>query len=322
MDEATLNQRHPGRGAVEDALLDLKLIDSRVCQSLLSAPWGLPLPDEPHTMAFAIPARGRCRVQVGDRDETLRGGDFALLPHGTPHTLTDIEGTAPLPAGALRWDSVRGRCIIDAGGDGERTHLVTGCLVFEASPLLSGLPDLLLLPRGADLGWQEGIADVLCREVLRPGAGSEVVLTHLAGLLTIGAIRRWLEQDPADGFLRALRQPAIRRTLDALHADPSRTWTLASLARVAAMSRSAFSQLFSETVGEPPMRYWTRWRMSVAREWLLEGDVSVEEAADRLGYQSRAAFARSYKAHTGEPPGRTRRSGRPTLRTLNDRLTA
>lgn len=321
MEDVVLNQRHPTR-AMDDALTSLRVVDSRVCQSMLSAPWGLEVPHEPHSSYFVTPVRGRCRVATDRQDRWLKPGDFVLLPHGDRHRITDIDGTTPLPPGALQWDSVRGRCIIDAGGGGERTHIVTGCLVFEASPLLSGLPAMLLLPRGEDLGWQEGIADVLRREVLRPGAGSEVVITHLAGLLVIGAIRRWLQQDDAEGFLQALRQPGLRAALDALHADPTRAWSLEQLARVAAMSRSAFSQRFSEAIGEPPMRYWTRWRMSVAREWLLDERATVDEVADRLGYRSRAAFSRSYKAHTGESPGQTRRLGRAPLRTLNERLTA
>lgn len=309
-----------GRSPVDHALMDLRLVDRRMCQSLLSAPWGLALPPAPHAAAFVVAARGRCRVASDDATVDLRRGDFVLLPHGDGHRISDADGTPPLPPGTLRWDSVRGRCIVDAGGDGERTHLLTGCLVFEASPLVAGLPPLLVLPRGAGLDWQTDIADVLCREAARPGPGSEIVLSHLVGLLAVGAIRRWLEQEATEGFLGALREPAIRAALDALHADPRRTWTLGALARRAALSRSAFSQRFTAAVGEPPMRYWTRWRMSVAREWLLDGETTVEDAADRLGYRSRAAFSRAYKAHNGESPGQTRRAGRPALRTLNDRL--
>jgi AraC-like DNA-binding protein len=105
-----------------------------------------------------------------------------------------------------------------------------------------------------------------------------------------------------------------------MHADPRRVWSLDELARVAGMSKSAFAQQFVDTVGLPPMRYWAQWRMSVARDWLLDRRYTVDEASDTLGYGSRSAFSRAYKAHIGESPGLTRRVGRVRPRTLNDRV--
>ena len=196
-------------------------------------------------------------------------------------------------------------------------------LTYRESPLRVALPDLLHTPRDAGLGWQAGAAGLLCQEARTPGPGSEAVLTHLAGLLAIGAVRQWLaEADPDQGFGRALHTPELRRALDAIHADPTTPWTLADLARTAGMSRSSFSKAFTDTIGASPMRYTTRWRMSVAREWLVDGTTTVDEAADRLGYRSRAAFSRAYKASTGESPGHTRRRGRPVVRTLNQHITA
>jgi len=318
-----INQPHASRAPIDDALLALRMVESRLCQSILGSPWGLAVPEDRHICAFVMVARGRCRLSIEGHSLELTDGEFVLLPRGSAHQLSDAAGTEPQTPGALRWESVRGRCIIDGGGEGESTHLLTGCLVFEASPLLAALPPVLSLPRETSIRWQEGVADLLRREALRPGPGSEVVLSHLVGLLAIGAIRRWLDDEEAsDGFLRALRTPAIRTTLDRLHGDPARVWTLEELARTSGMSRSAFSQKFVDTVGEPPMRYWVRWRMSVARDWLLDGRCTVEEAADTLGYRSRAAFSRAYKANTGESPGQTRSKGRPQLRTLNERLMA
>lgn len=73
-------------------------------------------------------------------------------------------------------------------------------------------------------------------------------------------------------------------------------------------------------LGVPPMRYWTQWRMSVASQWLRDDQLSVDEAAEQLGYGSRAAFARTFKATTGHSPGEVRRSARASLRTINEQL--
>ena len=51
------------------------------------------------------------------------------------------------------------------------------------------------------------------------------------------------------------------------------------------------------------------WRMQVAQVALADGDATVGELADRLGYRSEAAFARAFKRVIGLPPGAARRQG-------------
>jgi hypothetical protein len=66
-----------------------------------------------------------------------------------------------------------------------------------------------------------------------------------------------------------------------VHRDPAQPWSVASLARETAMSRSAFAARFTELVGEPVMQYVTRWRMQVALDWLRTDDVPVAALAAR-----------------------------------------
>jgi AraC-like DNA-binding protein len=93
-----------------------------------------------------------------------------------------------------------------------------------------------------------------------------------------------------------------------IHRDPSRAWTVASLADELAMSRSAFAARFTELVDEPVMQYVTRWRMQVAVNSLKEEGATVAELASRLGYRSEAAFARAFKRVIGLPPGAVKRA--------------
>ena len=143
---------------------------------------------------------------------------------------------------------------------------------------------------------------------LRPGG--ETVITRLADVLVIQAIRSWLARDPAarTGWLGALQDEQIGRAITLIQRDPARPWTIASLAYEVAMSRSAFAARFSQLVGEPPMHYVTRWRMHLALTWLKEDRATLGELALRLGYQSEAAFSRAFKRCMGVPPGAVRRS--------------
>ncbi|HEX6569629.1 MAG TPA: helix-turn-helix transcriptional regulator, partial [Acidimicrobiales bacterium] len=111
----------------------------------------------------------------------------------------------------------------------------------------------------------------------------------------------------------ALQDPRIGLALSLIHRDPALPWSVASLARETAMSRSAFAARFTELVGEPVMKYVTRWRMQVALDWLQHEDLAVVELASRLGYDSEAAFSRAFKRTVGISPGAARRAAPDTL---------
>jgi AraC-like DNA-binding protein len=136
------------------------------------------------------------------------------------------------------------------------------------------------------------------------------VITRLADILVIQAIRAWIETAPAarTGWLGALHDAQIGRALALIHRDPARDWTVASLARELSMSRSAFAARFTEVAGEPAMQYVTRWRMHVALDTLQRDGATVAQLADRLGYRSEAAFARAFKRVIGKPPGAVRQA--------------
>jgi AraC-like DNA-binding protein len=142
--------------------------------------------------------------------------------------------------------------------------------------------------------------------------GGEAVITRLADVLVIQAIRAWIETAPAarTGWLGALQDPQVGRALALIHREPARAWTVASLAQELAMSRSGFAARFSQMVDEPAMQYLTRWRMQLAQHALQTEATTAAELAGRLGYQSEAAFARAFKRVTGMPPGAVKRGGR------------
>ena len=146
-------------------------------------------------------------------------------------------------------------------------------------------------------------------EAAEPKPGGEAVITRLSDILVIQAIRHWLEHDPGAkrGWLGAIQDPQIGTALTLIHRDPGRDWTLDSLAREVAMSRSAFAERFSRLVGEGAGQYLTHWRMHLATEALQRDGTTAAELAERYGYRSEAAFSRAFKRVVGKPPGAVRR---------------
>jgi AraC-like DNA-binding protein len=110
--------------------------------------------------------------------------------------------------------------------------------------------------------------------------------------------------------LRSLGDPLIGRALALLHAQPARGWTVDSLAREAAASRSQLAERFSRMLGCPPMESLTRWRMQLSARRMLEGSEPLKDIAIAVGYESDSGFNRTFRRYFGEPPAHWRRRHR------------
>jgi AraC-like DNA-binding protein len=154
--------------------------------------------------------------------------------------------------------------------------------------------------------------NLLACEVEHPGPGSEILIQRLFDALFLYVVRAWIEQDSErPGWMAALRDPALGKALASIHAEPGGDWTVAALARTTGLSRAAFARRFTQTVGEPPMAYLTRWRMGLAAQLLSGGQQPLPDVARRLGYESEFAFSRAFKRNYGVAPATYRRHGMP-----------
>jgi AraC-like DNA-binding protein len=200
--------------------------------------------------------------------------------------------------------------IMRHGGDGELTHLTCGLVRFDhvaGQQLVALLPKVLQIDTWEEEegSWLQSTLRFIVREARELRPGGETVITHLADILIIQAIRSWLDTAPDanQGWLAALRDKQIGRALTAIHRTPEKTWSVASLAKEAGMSRSGFSARFTQLVGDSALRYLTRWRMQLARTRLSESSTPLSELSVSLGYQSEAAFCRAFKREFGVSPG-------------------
>ncbi len=182
----------------------------------------------------------------------------------------------------------------------------------EAFPLLHSLPKVIHIPaqQGQMAPGFTEIVGLIAREAAAPRLGTEVMLRRLTELLFIQVIRIWAEQQAgvSRGWLAALHDQSISTALGLLHQSPERAWKVEELAAAAALSRSVFSTRFTQLVGEPPIKYLTRWRMYRATR-LLKNNIEVKEIAELLGYESEAAFRKAFKREVGIPPARYRKLG-------------
>lgn len=300
-----------------EALHVLRMNGVFYCRSEFTAPWGLELPPFENCLMFHMITAGRCWLEVEGTDpHALQSGDFALVPHGAGHRLTFEPGAACGKLFDLSRELVSDRYeILRHGRGGTPVDMICGAVRFDhpaAMQVTRLLPPIIAFD-AASSRFGEIMPDALrmmAAEVRTRRPGGEAIITRLADILIIQAIRAWLDRDPAarTGWLGALRDPQIGRAITLIHRDPAQSWTLDTLASAVAMSRSAFAARFTLLVGIPAMQYLLTWRMNLALTDLKEQTASVAVVAERYGYQSEAAFSRTFKRIIGVSPGSIRRS--------------
>ncbi len=99
----------------------------------------------------------------------------------------------------------------------------------------------------------------------------------------------------------------VERALTAMRCDPSRRWTVASLARIAGLSRAPFARRFERAMGVPPLRYLTDLRLRLAAARLVTTDARLAEIACEVGYATEFSFAKAFRRTFGIAPGSFRR---------------
>ncbi len=203
-----------------------------------TAPWGVEMPALATCMTFHVITEGSCQLEVDGEVHALNAGDLALVPHGRGHLLRSGPGAAITGrADLLPQDYVAEHySVLRLGGGGAATRLVCGVLEPErpgAAHLLDLLPPVLLIDAGnaARGGWLSVLLGMITDEVRHDRPGAEAVVTRLADVVVIQAIRGWLETGATGpGWLRALRDPQVGRAVALVHRDPGAPWTLERLA--------------------------------------------------------------------------------------------
>ncbi|WP_245591968.1 AraC family transcriptional regulator [Cystobacter fuscus] len=283
----------------------------------LYAPWGIQFPQSPGAHIVLL-ARGGARLEVEGVEGavSLSAGDLALLPHGGAHTLRDAEGSPLHILGQGECQRARGIGSIRVGGNGARTALIAGTFRFGAAPstlLFDALPRLIHVAVDAPVTAASlaSTVQLLIAESASNSPGATVIMSRLADILLVQAIRAHIAGGQCQEHgLRALADPQIGKALALIHERPAEPWTVESLATAVALSRSGFAARFSALVGEPPLEYLARWRMTKAAQFLRESELPLSEVAATVGYQSEASFNRAFKRWGGSAPGAYRRDHR------------
>jgi YesN/AraC family two-component response regulator len=106
------------------------------------------------------------------------------------------------------------------------------------------------------------------------------------------------------------QDPVIARVLEHVARNFNADVSIADLAEMTGFTPNYLSAFFHKKMGETFMSYLTRFRVNEARRLLLEGGLSVAEAARAVGYSDVRHFSRRYRELLGAYPSESKPEGR------------
>lgn len=275
--------------------------------------WNFALQGSP---AFHIVLNGPVKLLLpGHGEHLLETGDIAFIPAGKEHHIRHPD--APELSDYWLMDDFKGHCNEPvAVGNGQPRNLILSvrCLLDAdmGRPLLSSLPSCMVIRQGLEGSGPEWLKIglnflALEAELYRPGR--DTLINRLIGMFLIECVRDYVEQLPeeANNWLSAVRDPYLSPALSAIHAQPAHPWTVADLAGLACLSRSAFHERFSDIIGMPPLAYLTEHRLRLAAWHLAQQDIGINRISERVGYSSETAFSQAFRRQYGISPSQYRK---------------
>jgi len=269
--------------------------------------WAIQFDDQSGRIKCYAVVSGECWLAVEGVGEPVRlsAGESFVLPTGRPFRLASDLRLEPVLAATV-FPRARAGGVVKHNGGGDFFLVGSRFAVSgrHADVLLRTLPPIVHIRREADQAALRWSVERMMAELREGQPGASLVAQHLAHMMLVQALRLHLAEGLKGrvGWFFALADKQISRAISAMHADPSRRWTLQELAQHAGMSRSTFAQRFREIVGETPIEYLRRWRMLLAGDRLVHSRAALAETAISLGYESESAFSTAFKRVMGISP--------------------
>jgi AraC-like DNA-binding protein len=267
-----------------------------------AGPWRVRRSESGQPFYCAI-VEGSCRLAVDGREPImLQAGDFVLIPSAYGFTMSSLEPPMPEDVETSPVALLHGEFRLGSQSGPPDVRLLIGYCVFgspDAALLVSLLPQFVHIRGERRLAMLVQLVGDESREQ-RPAR--DVILSRLLEVLLIEALRSTTDTAASPGLLHGLADGRLAAALRRMHESPTQAWTVAQLAKEAALSRSAFFERFRRAVGVAPMEYLLAWRMALAKNLLRRNEAGVAEVAARVGYSSASTFSVAFSRHVGVPP--------------------
>jgi AraC-like DNA-binding protein len=248
-------------------------------------------------LTLCAPLRGEGWILTDGETVHLRPGDTAVVRGPEPFIFTTDLAMVADPIDVSCDGTIGSTALGTSGG----TVLMAGAYyVRQEMPrrLLKALPTVMVVTENGDCG---PLLDYIEKSLAAGKLGRQVSLDRLMDWLMVCTLRDWFDLNSPHWYT-ALSDSVIGPVLQVMHRSPADPWTLASLAEVAAVSRTTLARRFTDLTGESPLGYLTDLRMTLAADLLAEPGASVGAVARRIGYADAFSFSAAFKRERGISP--------------------
>ena len=242
----------------------------------------------------------------GEEPAALTADSIMTLPSGASHVLRDSPDTEILSKSPDPFISLE-NFDFDNALKNSTAVLIRACVPVSSNPLPNVIPAAILVtPDDGHIHQRlEQVLNLVLLEYTAPKEAREVILKRLAEIIAIEIMEFSLVKEHLSWNSRKM-DARINRAINAIHSRLDYPWTVASLAREALLSRSAFASRFREVIGDTPLNYLYKMRMHRAVCEIQNGNFTLSEIAEMVGYESEGAFCKAFRRNMGTTPSRYR----------------
>lgn len=232
---------------------------------------------------FRLQAEGTCRALVDGKYETIIPGDLLIYPPDRPYEL-----------------NVQPRTARESGG----VQPVSDYFLIGSGEWLDSWWQANSLRAKTNIGFDDTVITLwkhIVREKKKLMENQEEILDYLlrAFCLTLAQVIRIRQRSKGAETAYKLKQFIDNHAHEPL--------SLEQIAASAGLSVSRCSYLFKAAFGQPLFAYCIDVRLRLAQQQVLYSSLTLEQVADKTGFQSYAHFCRMFRERFGHPPGEYRR---------------
>ena len=163
----------------------------------------------------------------------------------------------------------------------------------------------ILKNMGGEHNWSAEIMNVLKKIYACSLSGMAAELYYIAGAYAL--MSAVIEMGNGRLPKKSTDYKSIVRVIQYIDDNFSQTIKLAELSRLANMSATKLKKLFKQFTGCTITEYILSKKTDYASHLLADSDLSIEELAKKVGFDTVAGFSTSFKKQTGIPPSEYRK---------------
>jgi AraC-like DNA-binding protein len=278
--------------------------------AVLEAPWGIRCCSDPYAQFLLVRRGGAwvdCPALQPQPFYVAEGGMLVTVGGDTQVWRSSLE--TPVAEVAAGFPAIPLGEFFRKAEDSGKTEVLIGRSPRGGNLLIPAFPRAFYLSPQEKETRQR--MDVMLEIIDEEAHGSsdlverEGVICRAAEIMTI-ALARYVKEKLAQdnpNWPEMAGDEQVMRAMRLIETQPSRNWTVESLAAEVGLGRSAFAERFRALVGDTPMNWLLRTRMQLAAAAVRDGKRSMTTIANSVGYLSEPAFIKAFRRHFGQTPG-------------------